>query len=1036
MAALRHDSSNVARMISADESWSSEVPSTLAAPWDERLKVGVALCTLSTSGPDPAIDDLVRIDALRSVPNGGEWESLSIACGPETTAPAWVELRAFLGERVLVVERVEVFEAWAAHLDARSPPLAIGLHECARLCSPGRGHGLESTGGDPLAPREILRELASLARRFLANPELVAVAANGYCRAWRGLSASAPRAADRLLATLALLDRPSAWIDGGGERDHALAQTLTDHAYALLDDLAPACAAAGDRWERFDTIAVNKEGELAFDESDARVLDQVFETHLPAQFARTTGESARDVYRPSQHDVARRIAQDLGSSRLLLVHAPTGTGKTLAYLVPALLWSARNGVRVGIATYTRALQEQASTREVPRALAALHTAGCPIEFRVSVLKGRDNYVCWKALGHAQPNEDGSGETWLAWTALALFALTDEDGDLDRLPLRATLPLESSAGLRRELQSIVAHVRAHSGCCSHRDDRRRCAAEVARRRAEKSHVVITNQAFALARPEYFKHLVFDECEHLHDQAHNAWGHAVSLRQLRNLLGRLHQPHNRRSPALLDRLRRSTIAGSPSHAALEAAHEAWSTSSAALSRLEGSLETFVAWRDARAEERNEREMYAALLEFAALAEALPLLENRRAWIDGATELDALLAGVDERLSGLPLRGIRALRQGVERARLDLQSATIAVQAWLPDVDDPLVERPGMFYDVERDPSGELLLVSRVLLPQELLGRRYYPGLCTAVFVSATAWLQQSFQPTLAYIGLERAAHPAEGEDREPREVGSFRAPEVFDYRRVLVAVPRDAPPVSTSKSAFLDYTRRFIAFLGERTRGRMLVLFTNSQDVSRVGEELSGFFRARRIALWFQNMDGTTKEELGELFRSRIDSVLLGVDTFWYGADFPGETLEYLVIVRLPYGVPDRYHHAQCASVGLVEQRNKIYLPRAIAKFRQGFGRLMRRVTDKGCVFVLDGRILDPRHRFFLRELPLGTPGFPSLDRAGERDEPSGARLVRADTSQCVAAALEHMGLVDSVRARGLDLDFAGAFPRSPFEDLQL
>jgi Rad3-related DNA helicase len=231
-----------------------------------------------------------------------------------------------------------------------------------------------------------------------------------------------------------------------------------------------------------------------------------------------------------------------------------------------------------------------------------------------------------------------------------------------------------------------------------------------------------------------------------------------------------------------------------------------------------------------------------------------------------------------------------------------------------------------------------------------------------------------------------------------------------------VPRDAPSVTADKQAFLDYVRRFVAFLGERTRGRMLVLFTNAQDLRQVGEELSGFFRARRIPLLFQNMEGASKEELGDLFRARIDSVLLGVDTFWYGADFPGETLEYLVIVKLPYGVPDRYHHAQCAAMGAGEQRNRIYLPRAIAKFRQGFGRLMRRVSDKGSVFLLDGRVLDARHRMFLRELPLES----AFDHRGG----PGARLVRGETSRCVYEALAHMDLVEDVASRELGFDFDG------------
>jgi len=242
-------------------------------------------------------------------------------------------------------------------------------------------------------------------------------------------------------------------------------------------------------------------------------------------------------------------------------------------------------------------------------------------------------------------------------------------------------------------------------------------------------------------------------------------------------------------------------------------------------------------------------------------------------------------------------------------------------------------------------------------------------------------------------------------------------------VLVAVPRDAPPIGRDKDAFLEYVRRFVGHLGERTRGRMLVLFTNAQDVRRVGTELEGFFRARRISLWYQNMESASKEELSDLFRARVDSVLLGVDTFWFGADFPGETLQYLLIVRLPYGVPDRYHHAQCAALGTSEQRRRIYMPRALAKFRQGFGRLMRRESDRGCVFVLDGRALEPKHRTFLRELPIGVDADASED-AGDGE---GARLVRGDTERCLREALAHMDLLADLRQRGLPVGFGDEAP---------
>jgi hypothetical protein len=147
-----------------------------------------------------------------------------------------------------------------------------------------------------------------------------------------------------------------------------------------------------------------------------------------------------------------------------------------------------------------------------------------------------------------------------------------------------------------------------------------------------------------------------------------------------------------------------------------------------------------------------------------------------------------------------------------------------------------------------------------------------------------------------------------------------------------------------------------------------------------------------------MPGLDKEELATLFRDRTNSVLLGVDTFWYGADFPGETLEYLIIARLPYGVPGAFHHAQCALMGVGVQREAIYMPRALAKFRQGFGRLMRRTTDRGCVLILDKRIARQGHRAFLADLPLA--GFRKDD---------GARILQGESSRVLNAALEHMGL---------------------------
>ncbi len=1050
-----------------------------AFPWqDPGPARNAVFVVLGVSGADPRVDGLFRLQAQRRGPDGS-FEEFDRRCDPFPACeggsatrrmaqesgrdltdrgqpPPAAELSQaffeFLGPGPTIVLDSQAAAAWLAWLAAgrQAVPAVLGIEEIAGLLLPGR-EGL--VPGSAEAPHELERALAQVVEEFLALPEpVIELAAAGLASAWRRFDSTDAPLASRLGACLAVVEHPSAWAldpaelfaahtslrDGrlsvaarfaGSRRDPA------ERSRELIDTLEPRSAADGRLWAAFDAVPVDARGELAPLEVDRRVLDEIFEVHLPALSAARSGGVFS--YRAGQHEAAREIARTLGAKELLLVSAPTGTGKTLSYRLPALLWAARNQVRVGISTYTRALQEQAAMREVPRALAALARCGLVERPRVSLLKGRVNYVCWRALRAQVPGDGESAETWLAWTMLALFALRDEDGDLDRLPVRFPLAASGPTTARergatsrcqRELEALVRVARAQSSCCTHGDDRQTCAAEVARLRAERSHVVLTNHALALLRQSFFKHVIFDECEHLHDQAHTAWSHSLTIGEFSELLARLRAPRRSAPPspprALLDRLARVVPPRTEARTCLESCHEAWGLCDEALAMLERTLSGFKAWRELARRTCHERDEHALLRQFVErsgeIPEALQLIEARRALGLAGNELEGRLAELVTHLDSVPARGVARLRRALELARSDLAERLASLEAWLPIEDGRPAFRPETFHDVETDARGEDALIARVLLPNEFLGRRYYPQLGSAVLISATTWLRGGFESSAAYLGLDRAAAPAPGEEREPCRVRTFRAPEVFDYRRVLVCVPGDAPDVR-EREPWLAFARRFVSYLGERTRGRMLVLFTNAEDARRSGEALDGFFRARRIPLWWQGMAGVAKEELPALFRARKDSVLFGLDTFWFGADFPGETLEYVVIARLPYGVPDRYHHAQCAALGTGEQRRRIYMPRALGKLRQGFGRLMRREEDRGCVFVLDRRILEPRHRAFLRELPIERGALAP-------DEPwigSGAHLAVGSADEVVHAALSHMGLLDDVRRRGLEQPFGGA-----------
>jgi Rad3-related DNA helicase len=988
----------------------------------ERDLEGVVFLVLSTRGDDPAPENWLGLQAL-AISRNGSLDRLELGLEDVSRGAefCWSQLEAFARGQTLLVPDVAEYAAWCASLEVQAGPdrRPIGLDQVAALLRPGRlaqrpSQLLKELTGralEPGSPDALRHALTVIGSRFLGQgQESVHATLVALATAASRLHVSEPGVGAQIGRILSLLQSIDQWRDDEDAQPGAALQIESDSVETefltlVLSDAEPRWQSEAKAWHSFEPLPPHREEALPFTAEDEALLDVAFKEHLPALFSEEQDLSDRKNYRESQHTVSTEVAANFGhqsrpETQLLLVHAPTGTGKTLAYLLPALLWSKRHSVRVGISTYTRALQEQAIDREVPRAQELLRRAGAPAGARVSMLKGRENYLCWRTLKLHVPSFEASGEQWLAFAQLLAFSMCDPEGDLDRLPRQPPVALEHSKTYRATLSDLLRQVRARTSCCRAKQDKVSCAAEVARWRAERSHQVITNHSFALARQEFFRHLIFDECEHLHDQAHSAWSHHIGFQDIATLLDRLYKPEQSRARSLFVRVAKRIVAGTPSWDTLDACRQTHEALHSAFEELRFEAGSFDSWRKSRSRERDEREDHSLLREYAEGDLGRNLIVKRQQFCHLGNQLDERLAELAERLEKQGAGRMARLRRTIDLARTDLVAIIDAIGAWLPLQEGKPCFNSRTFNDVEVDTKGELQLSARVLLPNEYLGRFYYPQLSTASFLSATTFLQGGFDAAISYLGLDRAVETAEQDPDLLCTLRTFRAPEVFDYSRVQVITPRDAPAVSRDKEGFLHYVRDFIADLGERTNGRILALFTNAEDVKRVGLRLEGHFRARRIGFFFQNMPGTSKEEMSDLFRARTDSVLLGVDTFWYGADFPGETLEHLVIVRLPYGVPDRYHHAQCAALGMAEQRRQIYMPRALAKFRQGFGRLMRRIDDRGCVYVLDHRIADPRHRSFLRELPVA--------RIGANEE-SLATLVRGDTQRCLTQAMIHVGL---------------------------
>lgn len=972
------------------------------------------------------------------------------------------EFRDQLADRVIIgFEREELLRWWLSleEADARrrgdSPavselglPVMVGIADLARLCLPGRrSAGREELlrlvsgeivrRGEP-TPEELEQLLAAVCRAFLSKShEELVIASCGFAHALKLLRQSDPAAAATLEASLDILDRPDGWrcrdahlfpigaeLDagllsaraGGAEEALIAFASAKSRMAATLEDHLPQAPVA-------DAVAA----PVSLTSGALRMMDDIFQELLPREFSKVSGGSdPRDFYRKSQHELARRIAGALSGSELLLIDAPTGTGKTMSYLIPALLWAWEAKTRVGISTYTIALQEQVFDRELPRALLLLKYAGATeavAGLRVSVLKGRERYLCHRALELAAPDPSDDAASWIAWTTLAIFALDDPEGDLDRVSRKFALWMEHGRQWEARFLQLLREVRCRQGCCETNSDRKRCGAFVARRRAERSHIVVTNHAFILRDPLFLRNIILDECDHVHAQARGASGIELSFKTIRDDVEAVCGPpaggasrNVRGILAKLERARESLFptGDSATSASMAAARREGLAAHEAQQGFERALKCYLQFqRDLKP--GGPVEPHLGFQHFVSGAESgAEIRAARKQLTRSLTALSGLCRELGSSLEQIPVAGGARLRSRLSTAASDLEEHAARIGSWLPMDGDEFQFDKTCYYDFEEDsPRGASHPVAKqtILLPNRWLAERYYSSMQSVVLLSASTWLQGGFDLSRGYLGLDLVAEGSASAD--PRPVATHRAPLTFDYSRVLLTIPEDAPESTfgnpNARAAFERYLEQFISFLVERTRGRTLILLTNLQQCRVLGRALEARLRNRHIPFFWQGMDGRSKEELPRLFRSSEGGVLMGVDTFWYGVDFPGDQLEYLVIAKLPFGALDRYTRAQEAAIGRGAYQQTIYLPEALAMFRQGFGRLMRRETDRGAVFLLDPRVLS-RWRRFLKELPGTEDSVPEEEKL---------KLFTGATAECIQRALVHCGRIEECRRLGLD-----------------
>ena len=652
-------------------------------------------------------------------------------------------------------------------------------------------------------------------------------------------------------------------------------------------------------------------------------------------------------YRPQQVQMLEVVTTAFNDGAHLMVEAGTGTGKSVAYLVPAAFWANENGRRVVISTNTINLQDQLINKDIPELQRLL-----PFELRAAVRKGRSNYLCTRLFQQMRHSGPSSADEMTLYARILPWLSQTESGDIAELTLRTPGERMAWSRLNAENPTCTADHCASENCPLH----------IAKRRAELAHIVIVNHSLLLADvahnnlvlPEYVD-LIVDEAHHLETAVTDGLSFRADRRFMETIVDEVIAPRS----GLLAEMQK-TLSGSVSvdiqnkfETVVKGMRQEAQYARERLDEFFMTLSYFLA------DKINRRSQFAQQIRITQSVRSQPDYDEvELSWDNLSTHLHGIADGFLKLSKGLG--DLIEDVMGIEELVLSLMNNGRALEETRANMDG-IIHNPktDMIYWVEIF-KERISLHAAPLHVGPLVEEHIFKAKETVILTSAT--MRTAGPDAREEANFNYIKERLHGHDVDEMAVGS-----PFDYKgNTLLYLVSDMP--EPNQPGYQRYIEDAIVEVATTLGGRTMVLFTSYSQLTQTSRAIENVLSEKGVATLAQSQGSSRQQLLDQFKRPDARAVLLGTRSFWEGVDVPGDALQAVIIAKLPFDVPSDPIFA-ARSETFDNSFFEYSIPEAVLRFRQGFGRLNRRQTDEGIVFILDKRVISKRYgQMFVDALP--------------------------------------------------------------------